>query len=140
MLRWFSPQRTDYKINYEDVQKCRGTHLIINTLGAEEQTCLIVGTIPVTQESKRVNELLSKNISTTIIIYGKNCNDDTVDTKYNQLSKLGFTQVYVYQGGIFEWLLLQDVYGKDEFPTTIQELDILKYKPTKKLSYDLATI
>ena len=140
MLRWFSPQRTDYKINYEDVQKCQGTHLIINTLAVEEQTCLIVGTIPVTQESRRVNELLSKNISTTIIIYGKNCNDDTVDTKYNQLSKLGFTQVYVYQGGIFEWLLLQDVYGKDEFPTTIQELDILKYKPTKKLSYDMATI
>ena len=140
MLRWFSPQRTDYKINYEDVQKCRGTHLIINTLPTEEQNCLIVGTIPATQETRRVNEFLSKNTSTTIIIYGKHCNDDAVDTKYNQLSKLGFTQVYVYQGGIFEWLLLQDIYGKEEFPTTTQELDILKYKPTKKLSYDLATI
>tara|TARA_Y100000768_G_scaffold253595_1_gene192676 strand:- start:2187 stop:2609 length:423 start_codon:yes stop_codon:yes gene_type:complete len=140
MLSWFSPQRTDYKINYEDVQKCRGSYLIINTLPIEEQNCLIVGTIPATQEAKRVNELLSKNTSTTIIIYGKNCNDETVSTKYNQLSKLGFTQVYVYQGGLFEWLLLQDIYGKDEFPTTTQELDILKYKPAKILSYDLATM
>lgn len=140
MLRWFSPQRTDYKINYEDVQKCRGTHLIINTLPTEEQNCLIVGTIPAAQETRRVNEFLSKNTSTTIIIYGKHCNDDAVDTKYNQLSKLGFTQVYVYQGGLFEWLLLQDIYGKEEFPTTTQELDILKYKPTKKLTYDLVTL
>lgn len=140
MLQWFSPQRTDYKINYEDVQKCRGTHLIINTLPTDEQNCLIVGTMPATQEAKQVNELLSKNTSTTIIIYGKNCIDETVSTKYNQLSKLGFTQVYVYQGGLFEWLLLQDIYGKEEFPTTTQELDILKYKPAKKLSYDLATI
>ena len=140
MLRWFTPQRTDYKINYEDVQKCRGTHLIINTLPADEQSCLIDGTMPATQETRRVNEILSKSSSTTIIIYGKNCNDETVTTKFEQLSVLGFSQVYVYQGGLFEWLLLQDIYGKEEFPTTTQELDLLKYKPVKKLSYDLATI
>ena len=29
---------------------------------------------------------------------------------------------------MFEWLLLQDIYGDDEFPTTTKELDILKYK------------
>ena len=34
----------------------------------------------------------------------------------------------MYTGGIFEWLLLQDIYGKDEFPTTSEELDILKYR------------
>ena len=32
-------------------------------------------------------------------------------------------------GGIFEWLLLQDIYGDDQFKTTSRELDILKYKP-----------
>ena len=37
--------------------------------------------------------------------------------------------VYVYPGGLFEWLLLQDIYGEDNFPTTLKELDILKYKP-----------
>jgi hypothetical protein len=36
--------------------------------------------------------------------------------------------VFVYTGGLFEWLLLQDIYGKDEFPTTSDELDILKYR------------
>ena len=139
MLSWFSPQRTDYKINYEDVQKCRGSYLIINTLPIEEQNCLIVGTIPATQEAKRVNELLSKNTSTTIIIYGKNCNDETVSTKYNQLSKLGFTQVYVYQGGLFEWLLLQEVYGFSNFPTSSRDIDILKYRPPKVFGNNLLT-
>ena len=42
---------------------------------------------------------------------------------------LGFYNVYLYNGGLFEWLLLQDIYGFDEFPTTKKELDILKYKP-----------
>jgi hypothetical protein len=30
---------------------------------------------------------------------------------------------------MFEWLLLQDIYGAASFPTTSKELDILKYKP-----------
>ena len=140
MLAWLSPQRTDYKINYEDMQKCRGTHLIINTLAADEQKCLIDGTIPIHQESLKVNTLLSKNKNTTILIYGKNCIDETINAKYTQLCKLGFAQVYIYQGGMFEWLLLQDIYGKEEFPTTTQELDILKYKPDKRLTYDVATL
>jgi len=135
MLAWLSPQRTDYKINYEDMQKCRGTHLIINTLPPDEQRCLIDGTIPIQQESQKVNNLLSKNKNATILIYGKNCNDESINAKYTQLCKLGFTQVYIYQGGLFEWLLLQDIYGGDEFPTTAQELDLLKYKPGKTLTF-----
>jgi hypothetical protein len=42
---------------------------------------------------------------------------------------LGFRNVCVYSGGMFEWLLLQDIYGATSFPTTSKELDILKYKP-----------
>ena len=42
---------------------------------------------------------------------------------------LGFINVYIYLGGLFEWLLLQDIYGRDLFKTTKNELDILKYKP-----------
>ena len=41
---------------------------------------------------------------------------------------LGFSQLYIYYGGLFEWLLLQDIYGND-FSTTTQNLDILKYRP-----------
>ena len=47
---------------------------------------------------------------------------------------LGLTEVYVYPGGLFEWLLLQDIYGDDSFPTTKKELDILKYKPVSYFS------
>jgi len=41
--------------------------------------------------------------------------------------------VHIYPGGIFEWLLLQDIYGDDMFKTTSKELDILKYKPTNSI-------
>jgi len=58
------------------------------------------------------------------------------------LTSLGFYNVYIYIGGIFEWLLLQDIYGEKEFPTTNKELDLLKYKPsslifTKENNYSL---
>jgi hypothetical protein len=45
---------------------------------------------------------------------------------------LGFKNVRVYPGGMFEWLLLQDIYGAASFPTTSKETDILKYKPPKR--------
>jgi hypothetical protein len=48
--------------------------------------------------------------------------------KYQQLLTLGFYNVFVYMGGLFEWLMLQDIYGKELFPTTKKELDLLKFK------------
>ena len=104
---------------------------MINTLAVTEQECLIPGTVSVKDEEAFINRHLNKNIS--IIIYGKNANDDSIFKKYEQLLKLGFSSVFVYTGGIFEWLLLQDIYGKDEFPTTSEELDILKYRATTVL-------
>ena len=62
------------------------------------------------------------------MIYGKNCNDEKLISKYKQLIDLGFINVNIYAGGMFEWLLLQDIYGDDNFPTTSRELDILKYR------------
>ena len=38
---------------------------------------------------------------------------------------------------MFEWLLMQDIYGNDDFKTTQEELDILKYKPQNALSNSL---
>ena len=72
-----------------------------------------------------------------IIVYGKNSNDEKIYKKYNQLVSLGFYNVYIYIGGLFEWLLLQDIYGETDFPTTKKELDILKYKPNKLLGIEL---
>jgi hypothetical protein len=58
-----------------------------------------------------------------------NCNDETVTEKMIQLKKLGLSDVFIYRGGLFEWMLLQDIYGEKEFPTTKRELDILRFKP-----------
>jgi hypothetical protein len=69
-----------------------------------------------------------------MVIYGMNSCDEGIVTKYNQMLKLGFTQIYIYPGGLFEWILLQDIYGNHLFPTTTQEIDILQFKGKRCLS------
>ena len=122
------------KINYEDIQYVikNQAHILINTLSEKEQECLIPNTINVNQEEEIINQLIRNgNKQIKIIIYGRNCNDEKIYTKYNQLTSLGFYNIFLYTGGIFEWLLLQDIYGVKEFPTTKKEIDLLKYKPNK---------
>jgi hypothetical protein len=129
------------KINFEDIQfLLNGSekYILINTLMENEQDCLLPNTISPEKEITIINNLIrngSKKIK--IIIYGKNCNDDKIYKKYNQLQTLGFFNSYVYTGGIFEWLLLQDIYGEKEFPTTKKELDILKFKSRRILDVQL---
>ena len=126
-------QKTHKKISFEDMQHIIANpkeYVIINTLLSNEQHCLIKNTISYQTEEKMINEYLNQyDFSPKFIIYGKNTNDETVETKSKQLSGLGFQDVYLYMGGMFEWLLLQDIYGIDEFPTTNKFLDILYYKP-----------
>lgn len=118
------------KVNFEDIQHIieNKSGLLINTLSINEQGCLIKGTIHAQDEEKTINEILSRNNSKPIVIYGKNCNDDTIYSKYKQLISLGLVNVYLYVGGLFEWLLLQDTYGDDIFQTTSKELDHLKFR------------
>jgi hypothetical protein len=121
------------KTNFEDIQQLLSTkpgqYLLINTLKIEEQYCLIPNTLSYDKEETIINEHIKKyNKDIKIIIYGKNCNDDTTIQKYKQLYLLGFYNIYIYTGGLFEWLLLQDIYGSSEFPTTSKQLDLLKYK------------
>ena len=119
------------KINYEDMQTVIKNHnnfLLINTLQPTDQTCLISHTILIDKEETLINKWIRENKSIKIIVYGRNCNDEKTYKKYEQLVGLGFTNVYIYVGGMFEWLLLQDIYGNELFPTTSKELDILKYK------------
>ena len=126
------------KVNYEDMQDCVQSGnsnnkpcLIINTISPERQSCLIVNTVSIESEEKMVNDWLKQNAGVNIVIYGENANDDKIYEKYNQLKNLGFSNVFIYPGGLFEWLLLQDIYGEEEFPTTSKELDILKFKPKR---------
>jgi hypothetical protein len=134
-------QSSSIKINYEDVQfiiKNPEGHLLINTLSPSEQNCLIVNTMNINNEENIINNCIKKGAKDIkIIIYGKNSNDEKLYNKYNQLSSLGFYNVYIYPGGLFEWLMLQDIYGEKEFPTTKKELDILKFKPNKVLNVPL---
>lgn len=124
------------KINFEDIQFIikHNVDILLNTLPLNEQKCLIINTIDAETEESLINKCLKENKQKKIIIYGKNCNDDTVNKKYQQLVSLGFNNIFIYSGGLFEWLLLQDIYGKDLFPTTQIELDILKYKPNANFS------
>ena len=129
------------KINYEDVQfaiKNKEAHILINTLDDSDQECLIPNTVNIQREVELINKLLQiGNKTVKIIIYGRNCNDEKIYTKYNQLVSLGFYNVYIYTGGLFEWLMLQDIYGDKEFPTTKKELDFLKFKQHKVLTIQL---
>jgi len=117
------------KINFEYIQKIinDSDYTIINTLPNDKQNCLIKNTLTIEEEI----EFLNKNMNNTninVILYGLNSYDDTIINKYKQLIKLGYSNIYVYTGGIFEWLLLQDIYGFDNFQTTSKEIDILKFK------------
>jgi len=129
------------KVNFEDVQyaiKNIDNYLLINTLSENLQSCLILNTLPFDREEIVINKLLNdsdKMKTITIIIYGKNSNDDTVNNKYKQLVDLGFKNVYVYQGGLFEWCLLQDIYSNELFQTTSKLSDLLKFKPNKILYF-----
>ena len=131
------------KVNFEDIQyaiKNPDKYILINTLPIHDQKCLLPNTISVEKEEAIINSFIrNKHVigQKCIIIYGKNNNDITIFNKYKQLVKLGFFSVFIYIGGMFEWLLLADIYGNDLFPTTKRELDILKFKPCKGLNIQL---
>jgi hypothetical protein len=128
------------KVSYEDIQmvvyrnsNVQHSTLLINTLPPSLQHCLIKTTVDIRFEERVVNALIHKKPNIMIIVYGKNSNDITILHKYDQLVKLGFTNVHIYTGGIFEWMLLHEIYGKDLFKITKYEIDILRYRPKSVL-------
>ena len=121
------------KVNFEDIKKVdKNDYILINTLHSSNQQCLIVNTIPIDKEVQVVEHAIKQK--KTIIIYGKNTKDNTIYKKYNQLVSMGHKNTYLYCGGLFEWLLLQDIYGGEQFKTTSNQLDILKYKSDSDLN------
>lgn len=72
---------------------------------------LIAGTLEPNDEERIINDLIkNKEFDKGIVIYGANSCDVKVIEKYKQILKLGFTNVFVYIGGLFEWLLLVEAY------------------------------
>jgi|UniRef100_A0A6C0IQE8 hypothetical protein len=135
-------ERSIKKVNFEDIQQIWKNNqpiLLINTLSDSEQNCLIKRTVSVKDEVRLINEYIRKP-SIKIIVYGKNTSEISPYKKIEQLTSLGFYNVFLYPGGLFEWLCLQDIYGYEEFPTTTNELDLLKFKPISAFTFRLKDI
>jgi len=123
-------------IGFEDVKialKNPTRYILINTLPSGEQDVLIRSTLPMDREETVLNTQLNDYNAPDlpVIVYGRNSCDTSADAKQTQLRNLGVTEVYVYAGGLFEWLLLQEAYGADEFPTVNGALvapDPLRYR------------
>jgi hypothetical protein len=135
-------EKTLNKIGFDDLQRALvfpDRYIIINTLPMTEQRCLIKNTIPYDTEEEIINAIIDNGDfnKKRIIVYGRNTNDETAEKKYNQLRTLGFTEIYLYSGGLFEWLLLQDIYGKDDFPTTKIIHDILVFRPERNKMFSI---
>jgi len=135
MLDFFMKKANIQYINYQNMQQCINdtNTLIINTLKSGEQECLILNTIDYNREQEIFNKLIENYDfkSKKIVIYGKNCNDNSAINKANQLIDLGFQYIYVYNAGLFEWILLQEIYSEEHFKTTSVVTDILKFKSEK---------
>ena len=135
LFNMFQSKKKIQKISYENIQDIVKGHIngiIINTLSITDQSVTISKSIDAIQEETVINGLIEKNdYKRVIVIYGKNVCDQSVVEKYINLQKHGFTNIYIYAGGLFEWLCLQDIYGNEWFPTKGKTLDILKYKPNK---------
>jgi len=105
-------------IHFKELQTLIGSDiLLLNTLPQEHQSYLIYGTLCASKETDQMNFYLKTNRSIEIILYGKDHLDRTMIEKYNQLKQLGFTRIRIYFGGLFEWALLQDIYGPSLFKT-----------------------
>lgn len=137
MLSWLSPPPLE-RVTYEEVHSAlRDTGVcIVSTFPAHDQSCLIARTLSPQEEERRLNDHLKRGEARCpIVVYGRNAADGAPDKKCRQLQNLGFTSVRLYAGGLFEWVLLQDIYGAELFPTTSVCPDPLRFKsaPTPRL-------
>ena len=132
------------KVNFDDIiniskdskELTKNNNILIHVMEKEDQELLIKNTLLIDEEIERINSILSfRKMDVTIVIYGKNTDDiSKVIGKYRKLCDMGFSNVYVYLGGLFEWLLLQEIYGNDEIKTNnICKKNILDYKPARSL-------
>lgn len=127
------------RINFKDIQYAiNNDMIIINTLTSNNQECLIKNTLSPQEEINTINNIVEKKLNVKIIIYGENSSDDSLIKKYYQLRQFGIKNIYVYIGGLFEWLLLQDIYGEDQFPTSTICIDMLEY--SGDISHDIRYI
>lgn len=120
-------------------QSLKSNLIIIHTLKEYDELIHIKHTTHSSDEVRLINTYLNTNKNINICIYGKNHSDYTVMKKYEQLQEIGFKNIFIYTGGLFEWLTLHQLYGEELYPVDILNsssyyhntiLDfMLKYKP-----------
>jgi hypothetical protein len=135
MLNWFRRPEVE-RITYEEMQRATKdtNEFIVSTLPIGEQSCLVLRTLTPVEEEKRLNDCLKKGeASRPVVVYGRNAGDRSPEKKCAQLVGLGFTSVRLYAGGLFEWALLQDIYGTELFPTTSACKDPLMFARAQQL-------
>ncbi len=119
------------RVTYEDVQRAQKDSgaLLVSTLPASEQGCLLATTLPPAAEERELNSCLKQGDGgRLVIVYGRNTLDLSPEKKCKQLTGLGFSRVRLYAGGLFEWALLQDIYGPALFPSTTPCGDPTRFK------------
>ena len=132
------------KVNFDDIiniskdskELTKNNNILIHVMEKEDQELLIKNTLSIDEEIEIINSILSfRKMDVIIVIYGKNTDDvSKVIRRYRQLCDMGFSNVHVYFGGLFEWLLLQEIYGNDDMKTNIVcNRNILDYKPARGL-------
>ena len=114
------------KASFENVLLLEKSGVLISVFAEDDQNLLIAGTVPCAKEVEAVESAIAAKRS--IIVYGRNSHDERVFTKYAQIKKLGGL-VKVYLGGLFEWILLNEIYGNDRFPLTAKVVDLYQYRP-----------
>ena len=118
------------EIGVTDFKKLLGTGrvLLFNGLKKQYHSCVIPGTIPYPAMRKVIKNMEEEDIA---VVYCANysCN---ASHKFAE-KKLGHLEtVYIYSGGVFEWLLLQKKYGKKKYPTS-GDCDIENMKHREKI-------
>lgn len=137
-------QNNSYRksIGFEDIKIAinSNNYVLINTLNIDEQNVLIKTTLNAQEEENIINRILYvfSEPDKPIIVYGKNSTDASAMKKYDQLQNLGLKDIYIYCGGLFEWLLLNELYGDEEFPVYhTASIDLLKYRPKSTFNQNL---
>jgi hypothetical protein len=106
---------------------------LLTTMECSE--CFIANTATIADEEQKMNALIKQGeFDELIVVYGKNYSDENVFRKYEQLVNFGFSNVRVYRGGMYEWLLLHCIHGNNMYPvdnprgTDVKKL-VNKYRP-----------
>ena len=138
LLEWFGSKDVVKVIGFEDMLVLHKTKVVLlNTMERANQACLIRGTVHADDEETTMNAMLtSTDPSVTdrlVVVYGRHYLDPKPMEKARALRVMGLSRLLVYRGGLFEWLLLQEVFGHDQFPTQGACTDLLLYRPLPTL-------